>query len=308
MRYDIIGDIHGHADPLEILLQKLGYERRNGIYTHTENRKVIFVGDFVDRGPKIRETLHIVKDMCDAGHAEAVMGNHEFNAISFHTVHTENGGFFRNHTIEEIEQHLETMRQFRHYQNEWKVFLEWFKKLPLYLDKGTFRVVHACWDSAQVNYLKKNFEGVNEEFLRMTNDKANSNEMYKVVSDMLKGKEYELPKGYYFFDKGGVMRTECRIKWWKKVQEETTFGDMLFDCPENLSSAHFSDDDPLYHYQENIPVFFGHYWLKGMPKVENPNAICLDYSVAKEGKLVAASIDSENTTSDVRFTYVLAKA
>jgi hypothetical protein len=99
MNYDIIGDIHGHADALERLLQKLGYTRKFGVYSHPEERQVVFVGDFIDRGPKIRETLHIVRDMVLSGNAQAVMGNHEFNAISFHTPHTEKGGFFRDHSL-----------------------------------------------------------------------------------------------------------------------------------------------------------------------------------------------------------------
>lgn len=44
------------------------------------------MGDFIDRGPKIRETLEIVKGMCDAGEAFTVMGNHEYNAICFDTM------------------------------------------------------------------------------------------------------------------------------------------------------------------------------------------------------------------------------
>lgn len=96
MTYDLIGDIHGHADELEALLQKLGYKKLKGVYSHSENRQVIFVGDFIDRGPKIRETLHLVKAMYDNGNAQAVMGNHEFNAICFHTPHVERGGFFRS--------------------------------------------------------------------------------------------------------------------------------------------------------------------------------------------------------------------
>ena len=59
--YDVIGDIHGHSDELEVLLQKLGYIRANGVYSHPTGRKVVFVGDFIDRGPKIRETLHLVR-------------------------------------------------------------------------------------------------------------------------------------------------------------------------------------------------------------------------------------------------------
>ncbi len=66
--YDLIGDIHGHAEALKQLLQKMGYREVNGVWQH-ENRKVIFVGDYIDRGPAIRETLHIVKQMADSGNA-----------------------------------------------------------------------------------------------------------------------------------------------------------------------------------------------------------------------------------------------
>jgi hypothetical protein len=48
-RYDIVGDIHGHADPLRRLLQKLGYTEENGIYRHS-SRTILFVGDFIAVG------------------------------------------------------------------------------------------------------------------------------------------------------------------------------------------------------------------------------------------------------------------
>ncbi|MDD4439343.1 MAG: metallophosphoesterase, partial [Tissierellia bacterium] len=70
---DFIGDIHGHADKLEALLIKLGYVKVNGTYSHP-HRKVLFVGDYIDRGPKIRETLQIVKAMVDNDNAIALMG------------------------------------------------------------------------------------------------------------------------------------------------------------------------------------------------------------------------------------------
>ena len=84
--YDIIGDIHGHATKLEELLENLGYDAADGVYRHP-TRTVIFVGDFIDRGPEQREVLQIVRSMCDAGSAQAVMGNHEFNALGFGTEH-----------------------------------------------------------------------------------------------------------------------------------------------------------------------------------------------------------------------------
>ena len=70
---DLIGDIHGHADKLEELLLKLGYAKNNSAYSHPV-RKVLFVGDYIDRGPKIRETLEIVKAMVNSENAIALMG------------------------------------------------------------------------------------------------------------------------------------------------------------------------------------------------------------------------------------------
>ncbi len=84
--YDLIGDIHGHADALQHLLNRLGYSRQKSVYGHPE-RQAIFLGDFIDRGPQIRETLEIVRPMVDSGAALAVMGNHEINALAFHTPH-----------------------------------------------------------------------------------------------------------------------------------------------------------------------------------------------------------------------------
>jgi predicted MPP superfamily phosphohydrolase len=76
--------IHGHADELVELLENLGYQKAQGLYRHPD-RRVIFVGDFIDRGPKIRQVLEIVRAMIEEGKALAVMGNHELNALAYHT-------------------------------------------------------------------------------------------------------------------------------------------------------------------------------------------------------------------------------
>jgi hypothetical protein len=81
-KFDVIGDIHGYAKTLRRLLEKLGYEEVGARYTHPDHRRVIFLGDYIDRGPNIRETLGIVRAMVDAGSALAIMGNHEFNALA----------------------------------------------------------------------------------------------------------------------------------------------------------------------------------------------------------------------------------
>ena len=41
----------------------------------------MFVGVYIDRGPKIRNMLEMMKAMVDSNNAIALMGNHEYNAL-----------------------------------------------------------------------------------------------------------------------------------------------------------------------------------------------------------------------------------
>ena len=76
--FDIIGDVHGCCDELEALLQQLGYASNSDeAWVHPEGRRAIFVGDLVDRGPRIADTLKTVMAMAKAGHALCVPGNHD---------------------------------------------------------------------------------------------------------------------------------------------------------------------------------------------------------------------------------------
>ncbi|HEY9707189.1 MAG TPA: polynucleotide kinase-phosphatase, partial [Oculatellaceae cyanobacterium] len=89
--FDIIGDIHGCCDELEALLKQLGYEITPKIdcaslwgdatYTHPQGRKVVFLGDLVDRGPRILDTLKLVHNMVEAGTALCVPGNHDMKLM-----------------------------------------------------------------------------------------------------------------------------------------------------------------------------------------------------------------------------------
>jgi polynucleotide kinase-phosphatase len=76
--FDIIGDVHGCCDELEDLLRRLGYSTNgDGAWSHSEGRRAIFVGDLVDRGPRIADTLKTVMTMSQAGSALCVPGNHD---------------------------------------------------------------------------------------------------------------------------------------------------------------------------------------------------------------------------------------
>ena len=81
--FDIIGDIHGCCDELEMLLDKLGYEKNDGVYSHPDKRQAAFLGDFCDRGNRNADVLRIVMDMVKSGSAIAVPGNHDVKLLKY---------------------------------------------------------------------------------------------------------------------------------------------------------------------------------------------------------------------------------
>jgi len=301
---DFIGDIHGHADKLEELLLKLGYKKSDGAYSHP-NRKVLFVGDYIDRGPQIKETLYIVRSMVESENAIALMGNHEYNALCFHFQETE-GGHLRKHSIKNIIQHYETLQQFQNEQEKYEEYLDWFKTLPLYYETDTFKAVHACWDNNTIEYLKKTL--VND---RLTDELINQSvkkgtKLNEAIEQTLKGKEIEIPEGLSFKDKDENKRTEIRIKWWEDPSKMTYKSisveplDILPEQPIKLSELKSLD----FYRGDDKKVFFGHYWLKGQPSLYKDNICCLDYSIAKGGKLVAYRLNGESILDKRNLTYV----
>ncbi len=88
--FDIIGDVHGCYDELVQLLEKLGYEvvgeNTEGplcgpVYAHPQGRKAVFLGDVVDRGPRIIDSLKLVYNMVGCGNALCVPGNHDMKLM-----------------------------------------------------------------------------------------------------------------------------------------------------------------------------------------------------------------------------------
>lgn len=80
--FDVIGDVHGCLEELVLLLAKLGYDivrdrQGRAVDAFHPNRRAVFVGDLVDRGPDSPGVLRLVMGMVAAGHALAVPGNHE---------------------------------------------------------------------------------------------------------------------------------------------------------------------------------------------------------------------------------------
>ncbi len=308
-KYDLIGDIHGYADALTRLLEKLGYARSGGGYRHSE-RRVIFLGDFIDRGPKIRETLDVVQAMMADGQALAVMGNHEFNALAFHTtLPNRDDQSLRPRTNKNIRQHVQTLAQLK--DSQLADALEWFRKLPMWLDLGGLRAVHACWDEACLARIDASLRlcgGVSQAFF--VEACTHSSPLYEAVEIVLKGKELELPPGKFFLDKEGHRRTSIRTRWFEapaETYERYAFQSDKIECnvaiPYGMPPVANREAYPPYPASAP-PVFVGHYWLhQERPTRQADNVACLDYSVAKDGYLCAYRWDGESQIDDAKFVW-----
>ena len=302
--YDIIGDVHGCADELEVLLKKLGYDNAGGIYRHPEGRKVIFLGDFIDRGLKIRETLQIAKTMYDAGSAFAVMGNHEYNAVAYHTKHPNKDEYLRLHTDKNHKQHKETLEAFKGYEDEWQMYIDWFKNLPICLHIDGLNIIHACWDQEYIN-LYDHKKLTDFEFLLNSSEKGSA--QYGAVETLLKGKESEIGEGRTVPDKEGNPRSEIRTQWWLSEEQLTNSQNLLevaVSIPEN---ARESFSKLVFNYEERkgsfcgLPpglTFIGHYWFTTQSPLITDKLCCLDFSCVKGGSLAAYRWSGEESLNE----------
>ncbi len=324
--YDIIGDVHGYAETLELLLDKLGYENSGPCWKHAE-RTAVFVGDLIDRGPGNFKALEMVKNMTDNGCALIVMGNHEYNALCFHT-RDDRGRFLRPHNEKNIAQHKTVLTEIDagglQTQKKWAVYLEWFRKMPLFLELKGFRVVHACWDPHSINFIKKwaapttqngffrdNKGRLTDEFLVQSARKGS--EAFDVIDVLLKGEEIPLPEDHPgIYDKDNNHRKRVRLKWWiphykrqnlqtydqvARVDPDTREKLMGLDIPGNVLEEIRKKGET----RAASPIFIGHYWFSGEPRLLTGTVASLDYSVAKGGPLVCYRWDGEKRPDPEKF-------
>lgn len=303
--YDFIGDVHGQSDKLNELLQTLGYARKSRGWKHPEGRKVVFLGDYIDRGPGVAEVLSTVRAMVEDGAALALMGNHEFNALAYHTPDPWcEGEFLRPHSDKNRKQHGATLEQFRGRGAEWKSWLDWFYTLPLWLDLGGVRAVHACWHPEAMNRLGTSF--LDPDLLVKASRKGWRE--YFDVEILLKGVEVRLPSGGALPDKDGHHRSEIRVKWWKTVRCGLSAQDLIFPSIDFGPDLDVRIEDgelmkiPGYPVGQP-PVLIWHYWLPPCqpPRPERANIACVDTSAGKNGPLTAYRWEGEQELSETRF-------
>ena len=312
--YDIIGDVHGHAFELISLLNRLGYiyQESTSSYVHPEGRKLLFLGDYIDRGPQSYYVYKTVRSMVESGSAIALMGNHEFNFVCYHTLDVEQGVYLRPNNTKNHKQIAETLKNLKQYINEdydaLNEMLDWFRQLPLWFENEQFRAVHACWDTAIIERLKADF-GRNvipaQHWKSCSKSKGYTGAYFEAIEVILKGRELKIPKGGSFKDKDGHKRTNFRVKWWESVANKSIE-------EAAVKPSDFKGDPILQEFlNEPItfepypatakPVFVGHYWLDAQKDgiaLRASNVACLDYSIAKGGSLVAYRMNTARLNAE----------
>jgi hypothetical protein len=302
MHFDVIGDIHGHAHKLKCLLRKLGYTESAG-WRPPNDHQAIFLGDLIDRGPSQLEVVRIVRSMRDKGFAQIVMGNHEFNAIGYTTLHRDGSGeYLRRHSGKNVAQHKEFLSQVGENSAEHKNLIQFFKSLPPALDLEAIRVVHAWWNQEYVDAVMSAFwdgDSMDEEFLHRSYDKGSKE--WAAMEGLTKGLEIELPGGASFFDHDGFQRYRVRTRWW--VEPPATYRDVAIVDAGDLPGIPLTPLPPgvLPPLDHRTPIFIGHYWMQGIPMPQTKFVACVDYSAARNGPLVAYRWQGESELSPENF-------
>jgi hypothetical protein len=279
---DIVGDVHGEIVALtRLVLDRLGYDRDG---RHPEGRRLVFVGDLGDRGEDSPAVVEWVRDRVLDGRAQAVLGNHDFNAVR-----AAEGGPMKP----ELSWLFDEARPFHHHGRlvpqanvrgrRRDEVLAFFRTLPVALERDgelPLRVVHACWDGPSVErcrafsdisaLYKSEADRVRREIrrfgiherLEVRLAEQNRNAVKRITSGEEGRSQTPIPVN-------SEPRWELRLPWWRDYAEE-----------------------PL--------VVMGHYWRVSLPE-ENayeslfhgvpPNAphgrrptMCVDFSVGKRFK------------------------
>jgi protein phosphatase len=133
--FDIIGDIHGCIDELRDLLTLMGYRVGERVEPPL-GRMALFVGDLCDRGPDTPAVYRLVLDMVEAGHALAVIGNHDWKLLRSLLGNDVKLGHGLAETLEQLSREPPALR------DRIRDFLNW-GQFHYLLDDGKLVVAHA---------------------------------------------------------------------------------------------------------------------------------------------------------------------
>jgi hypothetical protein len=162
-----------------------------------------------------------------------------------------------------------------------------FRALPAWIETDHIRIVHACWHhDSQESLIAAGNVGGRFSSKGLIEALTRGTEAYRAADILLKGPEVSLPDGVTFRDTDGAVRRQARVQWWHR--HATSLRTAAIGVPELAMQLPDTElADLAYRYDDPKLVFFGHYSLAGEPNLDSTAAMCLDYSIAKGGALVA---------------------
>lgn len=294
---DIVGDIHGELQALQQLLGHLGYDAQG---RHPEHRTLVFVGDFVDRGPDSPGVVDLVQRLVEAGNACAITGNHEINLLR-HDPKDGSGWFFP----ERLESDLGKYSQFACVTNTLqRARIEAFlNDLPLALERSDIRVIHAAWHAPDVQKARGMSLGSARTEYDHWENQATAVARERLIADRMQAEHHIWPHSL----EDGQQRPPFLQAHCDNELNKATFNPLkVLTCglERKAQQPFFAGNKWRFvermawwdDYTETTPVVVGHYWRSTLPSQttqeglfsgvapmawhgQRGNVFCVDYSV-----------------------------
>lgn len=263
---DVVGDVHGEIEVLEALLERLGYD---GQGRHPQGRRLVFVGDLIDRGPDSLAVVSRVRELIEAERAQCVIGNHELNALR-HDRKEGNDWFFDE---------IDAAEQAR--------ICAFLGTLPLALEREDLRVVHACWEDAAVARLRTEAGHVVELSQRFAAEIDDQLERTGVLGDAALDERVDLsaperkPPMLSAIAERNVRRQVAH-----PVKVLTSGLEAVAGAPFWAGGKwRFEQRVPWWETYSGPMVVVGHYWRSRRPEVDHGKGVDLFAGVAPESPL-----------------------
>lgn len=250
--FDVLGDVHGMIRTLDAMLEALGYQWTGTRWHHGEGRRLIALGDLLDRGPDPLACVERVAALAADGCAQMVLGNHELNAL---------------HYVEELREHSDknraqfetTLVQIEADPGRWDRARAFIESCPTHMlvDEGRLRVVHAYWDDEALARMPRRLDT-----RAKLEASAPGGELEDAFELCIKGPEERCPR---YRDHGGHWRETRRLAWWT---------DYPADAPRVVFGHYWF---PWAEHTPKQPAWTG----------PGQNAACLDFRAGRGGPLIA---------------------
>jgi len=232
------------------------------------------------------------------------MGNHEANAVAWN-LGDANGHPLRPHTPAHRKQHAAHLSDAARDPWSYHRHIAFYASLPVFLDFGDFRCIHAYWDKPVIGLLSDQLDPD-----RVLTD-AQWPEAYTAGHPLsaalqlsLNGPRVKLPKPLRYRGSDGTIRKTAALHWWLQADTDVSKAVVLSAPVKARKPLRGTPLRAHAGYTSDIPVFFGHYHLKTAPRVTAQNAVCTDFGAGSNRRLAAFRYSGQSRLRDTDFTSV----